>query len=195
MIVPYTATGRLSLIFTPITRQRKMRIPCALILPLTTPTQFVIRNPAGGNVAASAAALALWNLVKPFYNVTTNPPTYLVEQNFSGVFVPVESAALAGLGTNGSANAAAFVDTFTFRSILGHRLKFLMIETVNGTLYHQNLAGSGAAAQAFINNVLAFTNPTDIGNWAVARGNEIIKSFTFHTSSANKRLRRQYGLT
>lgn len=192
---PYTASGRLTLLVTPLTRVRKIRVPVQLVLPLANPVTFVIRNPSGGNVGGAVAAQALWNLLIGYYPASVPAASYLIEQNFSGVFVPVQSGALSTAGNASGGSQNSWVETYTFRSTIGHKLKILLPETVAGVLTHQSLSGLGTVPLAFVNNMLAFTNTGDLGNWIVSRGGEIIKSFTFRTISPNKRYRRQAGLT
>lgn len=195
MPITYTPNGRLSIIISPTTLIHKLRIPTNISLPLTSPANLVIRNPPASVVLASVAAQSVWSQLRAIYNIATPAASYLLEQNFSGIFVPVETGALTGVGTNAGANNPAFLAILSFKDVLGHRLRIYVPESAAGTLFHQSRSQMGAALGGFADNVLAAVAASDIGNWGVSRGNSIIKTFSFVTSSANKRFRRKLNLT
>lgn len=194
MPIPFSASGRLTLLFSPAGKIRRMRLPVNLVTPITTPVSFVVFNPVGGTVLASAAAQNLWSKMQYNFSTATLAPSYLVEQNFNGLFSPLETGALTGVGTGTGANVAQNVATWSFRDIVGHKLKFLIPEGVQFILVHAAFGAMSGGNTAFVNNFLSVVNPSDIGNWARSRGGNQVKTFSFLTASFNKRYRRQAGL-
>lgn len=191
---PYTASGRTTLFLNTGSRIRKIRLPVALVTPLTTPVQFVLINPVAGNVVGSTALQNLWTLMRGFYNAPINPPSYLIEQNFSGIFSPIESGALTGVGIGAPAGNLNFVTTFSFRDVVGHKLKWLMPESGIFGLIHAGIGSLSGITLTLVQSFLSTVNPSDIGNWGRSRGGIQIKTFSFLTGSVNKRYRRQAGL-
>lgn len=191
---PYTASGRLTLEIAISGLVHKMRLPCDLHAPGSSPQTLTVFVGGGGFVLASTAAQQLWTLLQPFYNTAIAPPTYVVEQNSGGVFVPLESAALSGNGTNSGANQLCSFFTMTFKSAANHKLKFVMPEHIVGALETLTYPTGNSSLDALLLDFTVTTGASDIGNWVRTRGDERITRIIKATNSYNKRIRRSRHL-
>lgn len=189
-IVPFTATGRVTITYTTNTFPHKVRVPVNLSLPYVVPGNLLVVNPSGGTVAAGPAAQHLWDLLRANYPSTVLPASYLVEQNSSGLFTPLESGALTGAGTNVAAIQPANEWTITMKDLLNHKFKLIFLESSlaapNSFVYPSGIASLDTLAT----ELLTTTVSTTLGNWIKSRGASTFIRCAKETGTFNKRIRR-----
>jgi len=188
---PYLVNGRLTLQITVAALTHKMRVPCRIVLPATAPTSLVL-FPSGGapSVPTTTAAASWWNTIFPFYHSDVTGTNWLLEQNFGGSFIPVDSGTLAIPGNNPAFNQSASSITYTFKTTGNHKLKILLMESVIQPFHHVSLPTGNVSEDALINFVAENTGAPNGNAWMTSRGGEQISRFTTATGSLNKRFKR-----
>lgn len=191
---PYTATGRMNLEYVVLGLLHKMRFPCELHDPTVFPQVLSTTNGAFPVVLASVAAQAAWDHVRPQLATGSAAASYLLEQNFSGTFVPLEGGVLTGVGTGGGTAFECGEVTFTFKDLANRKLKLIVLEGEAEPPTH-NIVGAGSAGQiAFWSWMLTPGTGSAGKDWVASRTGLKIERGTFVTNALNKRVRRSRGL-
>lgn len=191
---PYTTNGRLTLQIDAGLSGHRMRFPCVISTPVTLPSHLVVQNPPLTTVPTTACAQAAWDLIRPMYAPPTGLASYVLEQNFSGTFVPVDGAVLVGIGTAGGSNAIAGETTFSFKSAFNHALKLIVLESGNAPPYHKRYPTTTPVFDNFMADVVNPGVSSHLNNWVVTRGGEFITRGISVTIALNKAVRRSRGL-
>ncbi len=193
---PYTASGRLNIIIVTNSLTHKVRFPVQ-IDPASVPDGNTIlsRVAPGTPIATLSAAQEGWNTIRQVFGTDVAAPSYLIERNVSGVFIPLIGGPLTGAGTAGGTTQTCSEIIFSFASTSNHRWKLFLAEV--GVLPPFHLPGGTAVSPYadIIDDVVNPANTSDIGSWVVSRGTEVIGRATGVTSSLNKRIRRSRHLT
>jgi hypothetical protein len=139
----------------------------------------------------ATAAQALWDSIRPGYNTSINPATWLLEQTDGHTFIPIEGGALTGAGQDTGVVSLAAVHIFTFKDSDNHKYKFYYTESDYNPYYHGDITNT--AFPAIHNTAVNFVTPGSGSNpndWATSRGGFQIKRLTFVTGDLNKRIKR-----
>lgn len=146
------------------------------------------------NVLPSAAADNWWLTLKARYPSSVSAVGYALQQNYSGVFVPVNSGVISSPAGTGGAVVLAGWWTMTFKDANNRRVIFIIPES--DVAVPQRYAAS-AGANPFsdlYDSVIDETTTTTVGHWVRSRGDAKIVSGRFATGTISKKLRRARNL-
>lgn len=184
---PVSAFGVLELSYQPASVVHRLRLRTVVASLVSGAYQF-----AAGSRLVSVVAEDVASLVKVFLATGTPFLGYTFYHDVSGVLLPLETGAIAAVGSNGSPTVPASQSTYSFRCTTFKRAK---IEIFDGTEVppFKNpgpYAGGRAALIAGLTS-LTGTNPA---NYIVGRDGSHFASVIEETCTYNRKMLRRYGL-
>ena len=191
---PDIATARITLTYTWNGLSHKMRAPSRFSNP-STPASGLQTWAFAGVVAASVAAQALWDNVRETMQNDVSPATYILEQNFSGVFIPVDGGTLTGDGLQATDTTPAAQYTMTFKDTANQKLKLVEMEMMLAPPQKITDFVTPNINNALIRDVINPTANSSVGNWICSRDALQITRCVGAVVSLNKKLRRARGLS
>lgn len=191
---PYSAPHQLDIHYTVDGLPHVVQIPCSAA---AAGGVFVANLWSGGVRFISSCADDYAQLVKIFFKPADSFTQYVLQRYDSGIFIPVESASMAVVGTDGSnPDKFGFEDTLTFRDSDYKFVRHVIQEsTLPGPQKYGYPVGGLTGYNALIESMLpasAATHP--LNEWFRSRGNRQIFSHTKTSVNTNKKLLRARGL-
>lgn len=151
----------------------------------------------GGGRLASDCANDFAALLKVFYRSGTIINQYVLQRFDSGIFIPVESAAMSVAGTDGAnPELYGFATTLTYRDL---PYKFMRIVIPESTLTGPVKRGYPVSGLTGYNALIESTLPGSVAahplhEWLRSRGDNGIATFVKASTMTNKKIVRARGL-
>lgn len=191
----YSASGRLTLNITWQGLTHKMRFPCILNNVSAYDGKLLTRAPFAGNVTTGAAAQQAWENLVALYQNNVSPPSWLLEQDIGGIFIPIDNGSLVNDGSATVNGVEAGEITYTFKDSNNHRLKLIALETIAVPPQHSVDFVSAVALNALVRDMFSPGSSAGVGCWVYSRTAAPIARCVGITVALNKRVRRSRHTT
>lgn len=188
MAVNCLAPGYIKIFYTANGHDHVMTIPCA---PTDDVPNFDMEIRAGGNVDQETGIGELLDVVVPFFETATtfNGWEAYTQADCDSAPVFQNNGVLTSVnGTNVGAAADWYQATLTFKTFLGGRGRFQMMEGAFGANQHLPIVGIGGIVEALSDYLTGTTT------WVQARDNSNLKVPINYTTKMNDTLRKKYLL-
>ena len=192
--VPYTALGKLTLVYTVSGLTHKVDFP---VDPLIVGGVGFVKSRITSTYSFPALSLAdrIWSLAKAFYANTVLAPAWILYERSGISFVPIDSgAASGGAGTGGPVFLASQLSA-TFKDSANQRFNSYWNDTSWGPPAKGRVLGTNTTIDAYTSDFLPPAGSGSIGEGVVSRGDFGITRWTAWTISLNRRVRRERHLT
>jgi hypothetical protein len=189
-VTPIAATHRLDIEYLTGGLTHKLQLRCTAVLLSGV---YHLAEQSGSTVLASTAATYLGNKTATIMPSTCVYQQYVLYTYVSGVYHPVESAAL-------TVTPSAFSDieptgqwTLKMRDIAFNPVNFVLMGAGFAAPQHATPGSAGGVTLALANDLVSPVDGT-IGAWLQGRAGLPMRSFGLYTVSLNRKSRRRLHL-
>lgn len=193
---PIAVTHRLTVdVGVPGIRPHKFRLFCNAVSDGGDPDGFIFETPTT-SIGMSTAVANLFGLLTPLYPNTVSIGAVVLDQYFTGSWIPVGSDPTSTSGTGGGPINSASQVTTTARDASGKIAKTLIFETIYAPPVRWTAKSSVPTALGLFVQNWNENATGSIGSWARFRNADYtgLATFISTTITLNRRLRRDRGL-
>lgn len=188
-VTPLNATGRLRIFYN-----SDLTHVLDLLCNVATSPSAAILDTFGTHVSGATASTEVLNAITAIFSTATTFTNWVLQQNVSGSYVPIDEGSLGVNGTAGLPTVPASQNTFVFRDATQKLASLRLLGTYEGAALKLGYAALNTANKAIADELLN-GGAGHVGSWRTGRnGLPSGMRFINYVSGLNRKSRRRLGL-